>query len=255
MLIGITANVFGSDGFTALFFEVSLINHACVPNAQFVPNAEHAEIVAQKPIAKGEEIFISYNSRFDMLSKRHRGNALRLYYGFECSCSACSLPSDQQVLSDARRGLLNVLRNALENFQPIETKMLDVYGKLDGQQAEHPAVLNGISRLPLAKPLSLGQKNAYRLLEAGLLVAEGHSSIVLADAYAEVAEQALRRMQVVDDIISLDAVKAVKIWMQLALKIIGDLCGKDSPKFQEYQMRAGEQFVSCSQYSVRLAGC
>lgn len=250
-----TANVFGTNGSTALYFEVSLINHACVPNAIFSPQDDHADVVALKPISKGQEIFISYNSLFDNLIKRHRANALRLYYGFECTCSACTLPHEEQALSDARRQLLNVLTNALENFQPIDTRLFDLFGTLDGQQAEHPAVLQGISRKPLAKPLSLEQKNAYLLLKAGLLVAEGHSSIVLVDTYADVAADLLHRMQVLDDIVPLHAVKAVEMWMQLAMSLAKELWGSGSQKSQDLQkmwkdmlntdqMRAGMIFVS-----------
>lgn len=147
----------------------------------------------------------------------------------------CALPEEQQALSDCRRQLLNVLKNALEGFQPINTKIFDFYGTLDGQQAEHPAVLNGISRLPLAKPLSLGQTNAYRLLTAGLLVAEGHSKLLLADAYDKVAEALLNRMQVLDDIVSLQAVRAVETWMQFAIKLARELCGTDSLKSRDLQ--------------------
>lgn len=157
------------------------------------------------------------------------------YYGFECSCSACSLPPDQQKLSDSRRQLLNVLKNALENYQPIDTKIFDFYGTLDAQQAEHPAVLQGIRRAPLNEPLSEKTANAYRLLVAGLLVAEGHSELVLADAYANEAERLLHRMQVFDDIISIRAVKAVESWMQLALKLAAKLCGKVSDKSRDLQ--------------------
>lgn len=62
-----------------LYFEVSLINHACVPNAEVYPEqGGYADVVALKPIATGEEIYITYNPMFDSLSKAHRGNTLRL---------------------------------------------------------------------------------------------------------------------------------------------------------------------------------
>ncbi|CZT24692.1 uncharacterized protein RCC_10419 [Ramularia collo-cygni] len=228
-------NVFGGHGYTALYFEVSLINHACVPNAAFGSESDPATVVALKPIASGEEIFITYNSMFDRLSKRHRANILRLYYGFECSCSACSLPKYQQALSDYRRQLLNVMKGALNGFEPIMTTFFDLYGKMDGRQAEDPRVLRGMPQRPLAKPLSADQTNAYPLLVAGLLVAEGHSELVLADAYAGAAETLLQRMEVLDDVISLQAVKAVETWMQLALSLIGKLCGAKSQRMQNIQ--------------------
>lgn len=157
------------------------------------------------------------------------------YYGFDCSCFACFLPADQQILSDARRQLLDVLNNALENCQPIDTRIFDLCGTLNAQQAEHPLVIRGTFRLPLKKHVSMEQKAAYRLLVAGLLVAEGHSRLVLADAYATEAERLLHRMQVLDNIISIRAVKAVESQMQMALKVTEELCGKRSKRLQDLQ--------------------
>lgn len=76
-----------------------------------------------------------------MLNKHYRAIAMRMFNGFECSCSACSLPPDLLAKSDSRRQLLNVINNALEDLQLVGTSICNYVGTLDAKQAERPAVL------------------------------------------------------------------------------------------------------------------
>lgn len=88
------ANAFGSgqlDNF--LFLDISLLNHSCVPNAEMATEPREGEemaIVAIKPIAKGEEVLICYQTTLHGMTARQRKNLLRTYWGFQCLCSVCT---------------------------------------------------------------------------------------------------------------------------------------------------------------------
>ena len=78
-----------------------VLNHACLPNCQHTWNASIGEetIHAVREIAWGEEIKISYSHTGP--SKFRHGH-LEKNFGFDCTCSLCSLPATERVLSDNR---------------------------------------------------------------------------------------------------------------------------------------------------------
>jgi hypothetical protein len=73
-----------------LFKTLSLINHACAPNAELSWDRETDKMVlrATKPISNEEEIIISYIDPFQTQSKRHAD------LGFVCKCPTCTDSSD-----------------------------------------------------------------------------------------------------------------------------------------------------------------
>ncbi|KAF2160304.1 hypothetical protein M409DRAFT_29158 [Zasmidium cellare ATCC 36951] len=169
------ANAFGSKGVGRLYLDVSLINHSCVANAEVMEQDNGVDVLAVKPIAKGEEVFITYNLTFTKMIKKHRQICTRVYYGFECDCSACRLPPRKQALSDSRRQILNVMTSNLDDMQPVDFRFIDFLGTLSPKQAEDPRMLRGMQQFPLQKPLSAQQKAAYSFLVARFLEAEGLS--------------------------------------------------------------------------------
>ncbi|KAF2173791.1 hypothetical protein M409DRAFT_62048 [Zasmidium cellare ATCC 36951] len=70
-----------------IFLETARINHSCQPNAQHAWNEklQRTQVHAVRDIEEGEEITLSYT-----------------YFGFDCGCHACSLPSYEQKVSDER---------------------------------------------------------------------------------------------------------------------------------------------------------
>jgi len=84
-----------------LFLQASRINHACLPNCQHTWNASIGEetIHAVREIAKGEEITISYSHTGPFKFRRRH---LQTNFGFDCTCSLCSLPKTERGLSDDR---------------------------------------------------------------------------------------------------------------------------------------------------------
>ncbi|KAK5127350.1 hypothetical protein LTR85_006689 [Meristemomyces frigidus] len=93
----------------------------------FGDEESHLEIIAEAPIAKGEEIYISYKEgALQTLTSRQRMSLLRASYGFVCSCPACSLDGASLRLSDMRRELACCLWYGLRGFQKPD---LDAVGE------------------------------------------------------------------------------------------------------------------------------
>lgn len=75
----------------------SFFNHSCDPNAMYGGNCDDSSvtIVAAKPIAKGEEICISYlASDRRQLGVRERENFLKPWIGEKCFCEKCKMERD-----------------------------------------------------------------------------------------------------------------------------------------------------------------
>ncbi|KAI1763147.1 SET domain-containing protein [Hypoxylon sp. FL1150] len=81
---------------------ICLINHSCHPNAHnnWNEELEVETIHAIRPIMAGEEITIDYSEGGP---SQVRQLHLRKAFGFDCQCTACTLPQQQLKSSDARR--------------------------------------------------------------------------------------------------------------------------------------------------------
>ena len=84
-----------------IFLQASRINHACLPNCEHTWNGSIGEetIHAVREISQGEEITISYSYTGPSKSRRRH---LQNKFGFDCTCSLCSLPATERLLSDNR---------------------------------------------------------------------------------------------------------------------------------------------------------
>ncbi|GBE85025.1 SET domain-containing protein [Sparassis crispa] len=94
-----------------------LFNHSCVPNAvarYIITPSESVcmEIVTLRPVAAGEEITIPYLD--PALSFHTRQQALRMNYGFTCSCPLCSFTRHISPTPPPSRG--SVQLEALETM-------------------------------------------------------------------------------------------------------------------------------------------
>ncbi|KAG5649876.1 hypothetical protein H0H81_001679 [Sphagnurus paluster] len=92
-------------GYTAVYNEMSYINHSCTPN---VAHHQHAasfsgQIHALRDIKKGEEIFISY---CDIANPTAQRQASLQSYGFQCTCRACSDPKSDALLAAIKANLV-----------------------------------------------------------------------------------------------------------------------------------------------------
>lgn len=97
------------NSLSAIFLDLSRINHSCLPNAEYHANfqKERMELFSIKRIAKGEEVTICYGLDFKYRTGEERNAHLRYVYGFSCQCGACADPGFREV-SDRRRRALKV---------------------------------------------------------------------------------------------------------------------------------------------------
>ena len=91
---------------------ICLINHSCLPNAHnnWNSDTEWETIHAIRHINVGDEITISYDRGGPSEARRP---FLKDAFGFDCSCSICSLPSPELERSDARRLKIQHLDDAI----------------------------------------------------------------------------------------------------------------------------------------------
>jgi len=120
----------------AVFPQMARSNHSCAPNTEFKENMELAqqELIAVKPIKKGQEITLSYlpsnGVGSDLMVKRR--DYLREYYGFHCVCLACTSATDEedrtQIRQHQSKGMdsLNIfeLEELIDGLDRIGSKMV-----------------------------------------------------------------------------------------------------------------------------------
>jgi len=111
-------------------------NHACRPNAQFLPRVDKGvtELRATYVIEPGEEVNISYLSMTEEGGERRSVRQMELWrgYGFHCNCQACTLVASEFDNEEE-------LRENLKQLQMVGAKNWD---EIDASE-----YLEGISRL------------------------------------------------------------------------------------------------------------
>ena len=124
------SNAFGDEHYSWIFLDFARVNHSCAPNAEIaeLQNEENVKIVAVKPIAKGEEVFISYNGALEDGPRDLRQRAMKDAYGFDCDCATCHLQGRDAWLSDARRQLIHVLSLKQQGFEYSPLTLMDNVG-------------------------------------------------------------------------------------------------------------------------------
>ncbi|KAK5903558.1 hypothetical protein CgunFtcFv8_007329 [Champsocephalus gunnari] len=86
---------------TAVYPDVALINHSCLPSVIVTYNGTSAEIRAVKNMQPGDEVLISY---IDLLYPTDdRNNRLRESYYFSCDCQECKTKSKDKAKLKARK--------------------------------------------------------------------------------------------------------------------------------------------------------
>lgn len=103
------SNIIRSNGYPlgpssdvgGVFLETARINHSCRPNAQHAWNDKLKTMLvhAVRNIAEGEELTLSYVAGGPWSARQEH---IRTFFGFRCTCDICSLPEDEQQVSDER---------------------------------------------------------------------------------------------------------------------------------------------------------
>ncbi|KAF8526513.1 hypothetical protein BU17DRAFT_40324 [Hysterangium stoloniferum] len=130
---------FGEDGVehNAILPEAARTNHDCRPNAHyyFDENTLTHHVVASRTIHTGEELSLSYTDM--MLPRAERQAAIQFSWGFECTCSLCSLPEALIHESDKRLKLISKLEALLDDWSDGTTatpQMADALVSLYNQE-------------------------------------------------------------------------------------------------------------------------
>ncbi|XP_029318859.1 LOW QUALITY PROTEIN: N-lysine methyltransferase SMYD2-B [Cottoperca gobio] len=86
---------------TAVYPDVALINHSCLPSVIVTYNGTSAEVRAVKNMKPGDEVLISY---IDLLYPTDdRNNRLREFYYFTCECQECKTKSKDKAKLKVRK--------------------------------------------------------------------------------------------------------------------------------------------------------
>ena len=95
-----------------LYYEMSYINHGCIPNSWVKSDLQRKKVCALGTIEKDEEILINYRKgegeEFNYGSRDYRRQRLLRTNGFLCQCFECSL--EGEALEDNERMRAEVLR-------------------------------------------------------------------------------------------------------------------------------------------------
>ncbi|KAM4713023.1 N-lysine methyltransferase SMYD2-like isoform 1-T1 [Anableps anableps] len=114
---------------TAVYPDVALINHSCLPSVIVTYNATSAEVRAVKDMKPGDEVLISY---IDLLYPTDdRNNRLRECYYFTCDCLECKTKSKDKAKLKIRKqrdpvephvvnNMIRYARNTVREFRALK---------------------------------------------------------------------------------------------------------------------------------------
>jgi len=104
-----------SEDNAALMPKMSMANHSCRPNAEFVTRMDLGvqHLVAMHVISPGEEVCINYMaaSGEGTDDQRTRQRYLRYFYGFQCMCGDCLLQGDELKENEEAREEIKQLQS------------------------------------------------------------------------------------------------------------------------------------------------
>ena len=240
------ANSFSAPPHAFVYLKFSRINHCCTPNAEIaeLDNEENALLVAVKPIAKGEEVFISYLGLLEEGSKVQRNQMTKANYGFDCDCAVCGLTGQEAAVSGGRRQLIAAMAHKRKGMEPATMELLrNVNGVMPGNQR----MVLGRHQRRLRIPLTPGEKTAYGFLTAKLLEAEGYPGYQVCCAYVEAATSLLAQVHDLKTIIILPSAQYVIEWMEAAIAAMSKVRKPESKDLRDLK-----QFWSRLQQSEHL---
>ena len=80
------------DGETVVFYSLSLVNHACSPNARFEwdKSASEGRVRIHRSVSAGSEVTINYLQGAPISDIDLRRRHLKEHFGFDCKCATCT---------------------------------------------------------------------------------------------------------------------------------------------------------------------
>ncbi|KZV65448.1 SET domain-containing protein [Peniophora sp. CONT] len=164
-------------GHTGIFLIASQVKHSCSPNAAYVWDKDTFTLTlrAGRHIAVGEEITIAYTPL--MRPRVARQLILRSSYGFNCTCSACTLPVAESVRSDQAR---------IELAKWWEHSVSFEYWLADDEQPRDALILAHVRALAVLDSEGLFAPRAKHLE----VVARCYGALGMRDAFVKQATEA-----------------------------------------------------------------
>ncbi|XP_074541368.1 N-lysine methyltransferase SMYD2-B-like [Halichoeres trimaculatus] len=99
---------------TAVYPDVALINHSCLPSVIVTYSGTSAEVRAVKDMKRGDEVLIGY---IDLLYPTDdRNSRLRESYYFSCECPECRTRSKDQAKLKVRKRSDPIEKDAINNM-------------------------------------------------------------------------------------------------------------------------------------------
>jgi len=109
---------------SVLYYLISRLNHSCVPNV-LIDQQFPTSVIAIRNIPEGAEIVWCYNGDALYQDKHTRNRELEQGWSIaNCRCLCCTLPDDQQKVSDETRILLKDVERKLVNAAKEDTKLI-----------------------------------------------------------------------------------------------------------------------------------
>ncbi|KAK4951463.1 hypothetical protein LTR10_010439 [Elasticomyces elasticus] len=234
------ANSFRKGAINYLCLTMVSLNHSCSPNTERVIDKDDKNfetLVAVKHISKGDEIFTSYFGFPFAITKKARVDALQTDYGFICDCRACTLTSPLTAISDARRTLIDVLKQKTGGFAQ-DFRMVD-----PPPSRSEDMFLFGKVAAVLKSPLTMQQRVAYWILLVKLCEAEGLlSSHVVRFCASGVLALRFQMLQLGDLVVCASA-RVLNFWMSETQRLAKEICGCEAQMTEDvddivYETRA-----------------
>jgi tetratricopeptide (TPR) repeat protein len=101
--VGFLDRAVSIQGDSGLWIRMSYINHSCLSNSQKICHGNLALVYATRPIAKGEEIFLSYCGEYRDYDQSKK--EMKHKWGFECDCRLCQADAKCSPAELAKRTL------------------------------------------------------------------------------------------------------------------------------------------------------
>ena len=188
----LTLNAFGGGDEkrrTHLFEVGSRVNHSCDPNCCRTVGADGRLIIrAVRPIARGEEIKISYLVPQALLSPAAERNRRLRQYGFACTCSRCSGCDDTRgfCCPSCTAGTVRLPGSVCHSCgSAVAAATLARWEADDERLIERVAELEGAAGPPLALMLQClreceeaGMRSQHILARALEMTAQAHASLM-----------------------------------------------------------------------------
>lgn len=229
-----------------------------MPNAEIINmpcGSDNTEcLVAAKPIASGEEVFIEYSPEQATMTRKERRAWLLRGWQFRCNCKLCAADFDTRQLSDARRNILSiliplVLQPGIGQNEGMRKKMLmRARGKMD------PEVFNQW-QINLEEDWER-TTCALNILLANFLEAEGLLGPRPGAPFREAGYYLLQQIMSRNDrIVLVGAAQNAVAWLKKARQIRGALHREDAVKYGSickwhdkrmttFELRIAQDFVS-----------